>query len=387
MRRQNNTCEISCLENSLNSQEFVNEPLSQNGAMDYVRNVMAPISVTAVVHNEEDSLQDVSNVTYNTTETPCKARKRQLSDISFINDNSSKKFKCQEKSAFPEVVSPQLTDTTDRQGTQTQDLHSLVLRLTNDVRVLNESVNQRMLTFEKFLEARLGAEINKVVDERVDSKLGQFKSEVKKDIDTLSEKVDTMTSRMSMVNTKSAGVNREMNIVIRNLTEKQGENLMSKVNGLIKDGLKISDVKVSSVERKKSKHERKCGVVIARCKSMEDKSKVMRAKRVLRDSRNFKDIFIENDIPISERILNENIKTIVNTFGNDKLVYRENRIVRQSPSGRSNDNSELDRNSSGRQYTGHGQSRDPSAHRNVNRHTSRNESPRSSESSRYRHAR
>lgn len=280
----------------------------------YVNNVMAPkmLTVAAIVH--EDALsQEVS--TYDTLVTPNKVRKRALSDREVVTEN--KKPKYQSNRGQPTPLTPHSNDNIN--------LSALVVRLADDMRQLNESVNNRMCTFQKFLEEKLGTEINRMVDERINEQMSQFRSEVENDLCTISSKVDTLEKSMSKYSSKSD--NKERNIVIRNLPERRGEHLVFKINGLIKDGLKIRNIEIEAATRKVSKNVRKPGVVIAVCKSLEEKLQILKVKRALKDSRSFKDVFIENYIPVQQRLLNANLKVIVDSVGKGNLQVRGNRII------------------------------------------------------------
>jgi hypothetical protein len=150
------------------------------------------------------------------------------------------------------------------------------------------------------------------------------KTEFKKKFDNLAERV-SIIEKQTKENIE-LGPSREtrtnLNLVIRNLPQREGENVLSKVNGLLKDGLKIRDVHFKSAERKVSRNQLKPGVIIAECESADDKRRILESKRILKDSRNFKDVFIEHDIPASQRILNANLRTIINTLGNNQLELR-----------------------------------------------------------------
>ena len=59
------------------------------------------------------------------------------------------------------------------------------------------------------------------------------------------------------------------------MAERTGENVENRVNGLIKDGLRIKDASVVSAERKQSRN-RKPDVIVATCKSDKDVVKVLK---------------------------------------------------------------------------------------------------------------
>ena len=79
-----------------------------------------------------------------------------------------------------------------------------------------------------------------------------------------------------------------LNIVIRNLEETNEENTLAKVNGLIKDKLKLGTVKIDKADRKNSFRDDIPGVIIAKCVSKEDKDSIMKAKSSLNKSTRYK---------------------------------------------------------------------------------------------------
>ena len=66
----------------------------------------------------------------------------------------------------------------------------------------------------------------------------------------------------------------------------------------------------------------------------------MKNKNKLKDSKCYERVFIENDLPRQQRVLNSNMRAIVNTIGRDKLQVRGSRVNvrrRDSDSDYSND--------------------------------------------------
>ena len=83
--------------------------------------------------------------------------------------------------------------------------------------------------------------------------------------------------------------NSNLNVlVISNLPFTNNENIKCKVEGLIKDTLKVKDVEVSKVERKDSFSPDKPGVVIVSCNNPDDSNKVLKVKSRLKDSKRYK---------------------------------------------------------------------------------------------------
>ncbi|CAG2254010.1 unnamed protein product [Mytilus edulis] len=147
----------------------------------------------------------------------------------------------------------------------------------------------------------------------------EFKTELK----TVSEKVVSLEQSYSDVvkqNKKQTQVISEDNLslVIKNLLETEKENIACKVDDLIKVGLHLNSIQVAAVERKKNNHTGKHGIVIVKLQNKDDKQKVMEKKRELRNTRIYKDVYINNAIPSAQRLLNSNLRSIVNAIGNDQ---------------------------------------------------------------------
>ena len=118
-----------------------------------------------------------------------------------------------------------------------------------------------------------------------------------------------------------------LNLVITKLPYTENENLINKINGLIKDGIKLKDVIIDEAKRKPAKNNTP-GVVICKCK-MEDKVKSLKAKSALKKSRNYKNVVVFTDRPLSERIQFNDMKLLVQTFASDTLELEGSRIFRR----------------------------------------------------------
>ena len=108
--------------------------------------------------------------------------------------------------------------------------------------------------------------------------------------------------------------------MIRNLPESQSENVTEKVNSFVRDGLKLH-TSVATTERKKARNPDENGVVVAKCKNSEDKSKIMKEKSSLKDSRRYNNVFIEHDKSNRDRNIIANLNTIEPRH--DKMCLRE----------------------------------------------------------------
>ncbi|KAH3708369.1 hypothetical protein DPMN_067818 [Dreissena polymorpha] len=99
---------------------------------------------------------------------------------------------------------------------------------------------------------------------------------------------------------------RDCNFVIKGLPFHDGENLNSKVNSLISDGLGIKSIPVLSSSDGGD------GIVIATLQAAEEQKIILNAKRKLKDAKKYGKVFIYKDQSTEERSINRNLKTIVN---------------------------------------------------------------------------
>ena len=120
---------------------------------------------------------------------------------------------------------------------------------------------------------------------------------------------------------------RRRNIFIRNLDERENENVLRRVNNIVSDELKLRNISIESAIRKSNRNTSKPGLIIATCKTVQDKESIMNQKRELKSSNRYQNVFIEHDLPPGQRTLNSNLRAIVNTIGRDKRLFKGSRIL------------------------------------------------------------
>lgn len=147
--------------------------------------------------------------------------------------------------------------------------------------------------------------------------------------------VGDMVSRVQQLEDKSSSLESAdvgLNFILRNVPEGKSENIVNKINGILTDGLKLRDVKIEHAARKQSYKRGQPGLVIAKCKNSEDKEKIMSAKRILADSRNYRDISISHDKTRDQRLQEANWRTVISAVGKDKLALRGPRVILKNDS-------------------------------------------------------
>ena len=172
--------------------------------------------------------------------------------------------------------------------------------------------------------------------------LPTFKEEAGDEIDELNRRIKNLEEKVTTSGqSKAASTENDefkRSIVIRNLEERENENVKDRVNSLIYNGLKIDTITVESANRKQSRSDSRAGIIIAVCKSLKDKETIMKRKSDLKNSRRYEKVYIEHNLPMEQRRLNSNLRTIVNTIGNDRLHLRGSRVLQADGERRDNMN-------------------------------------------------
>lgn len=304
------------------------DPLNPQLADTYVQSVLTPVNVSKVTTTAEiHPGKTVSNVNSTSDKTPSR-NKRRLSNGSV--EGTSKKLKFLVNDDHEDIIrltqSTQCKDnsicTNEHNSSDFSELKSLVVGLTGSMNSFCQMITQRMDNLEKTIPNTIAS----LIDSKISSEMKKVKQQFQKELKTVSDKVENIEKSYANAAKQQPTSDEAIRVIVRNLPESNGENVLNKVNALIKDGLHLKDVKAVSADRKKSYKEGKYGVVIVVFKSLNEKRKVMDKKRNLKDSRNFKDIFIENDLSKSQRILNNNLRNIVNAIGENRLEIKGGRV-------------------------------------------------------------
>ena len=153
------------------------------------------------------------------------------------------------------------------------------------------------------------------------------KEEIGDEIDAQIERVKIVEKTVDDSKTRTDTEKlRKRRIVVRNLREREAEDIVDRVNNVI-GYLKLRAEVVAAV-RKGSKSSSKPGIVIATLSTKEEKEQIMRAKKDRRNSSRYKDVYIEHDVPSYNRKIRNNLHTIVTTLGQEKLEIRGSRVYK-----------------------------------------------------------
>ena len=115
-------------------------------------------------------------------------------------------------------------------------------------------------------------------------------------------------------------------VVIRNLkrghNETEGINSIAKnkVISLVRDGLKLKDVRVTSAERKQSRGDNP-GVVIATLESHEQVAKLFEAKKHLKQTNEYRSVYIDPYLTQNELSTQASFRTLLKEIGKSDVYY------------------------------------------------------------------
>ncbi|KAH3794765.1 hypothetical protein DPMN_148303 [Dreissena polymorpha] len=262
-------------------------------------------------------------------------RKRNRSDPTVADSNGSPARKSRVLS-----LNTRITNNVNRVGSggTTEDdntgLRELLSDLASDLNMQFAALNERMDKLEngleQILDKRVTQEMNKIrndVETKIDNIKRDIRAEVTADIDVLNDRINDVVNAQSLPRNNSEH-DILLNVAIRKLPESASENIINKVNALIKDGLKVSGVECARAERKESRDSSKPGLVVVGFHSHNDKRKVMEKKSVLRDSQQYQGVYINHDKSLQERRMADNFRTILNSLNVDDLVMKGSRVMK-----------------------------------------------------------
>ena len=173
--------------------------------------------------------------------------------------------------------------------------------------------------------------MTKSITKLEETTLPTLKEEMGDEIDSLNDKIKRLEEQVATGGHNGSQSNAiddtKRSIVIKNLYVRENENVKERVNNVIYSGLKLNSITVESATRKPSQNESKPGIIIAVCKTESDKQRIMKRKSDLRKAGRYEKVYIEHNIPLEQRRLNYNFRTIVNTIGNDRLRLKGSRLL------------------------------------------------------------
>ena len=164
--------------------------------------------------------------------------------------------------------------------------HSYCTKLTALQSILHSGTETRLAGIEDRLD-EIGASVQQHQSD-IQQRMSDLEQRLNKKVDECKvEMTSSATSTYRPTGARGIDVGQgsstsELNIVIHKLPTSDNENLEEKINNLLSEGLALSEVTIEAASRKGTAPNVKVpGVVIARCRSMEDEKQIMSKKRKL----------------------------------------------------------------------------------------------------------
>ena len=200
-----------------------------------------------------------------------------------------------------------------------EDMHSMFENLTIKMETMASEIEKKLSQkFANMLDKRIGREIEKVKKD-VESRITLIKDDLYDEMKDIDDKIEVLKSDIKDCDKAN---NREQNIVLRNVPERQYEVVPDFVSGILKDGLRLTDVSVKTAVRIHSQRTDSRGtkrnatpdIIIATLNNKEDRQKVFENKKKLNESRNrHKGVFIHPDQSKEERQQRSNLKLVIDS--------------------------------------------------------------------------
>lgn len=217
------------------------------------------------------------------------------------------------------------------------------------LKVVHEEIDNVKAEFNTRIDGlsnKLEQKLTKFVESHVQQKVNSVKENLKQEMGISKLQEDLCSVKKSYACAASASTNSsgvvvgssgiELNVVIKNMdcdpTEKNDKTVtMNKVNKLLRDGLKLKNIKVTQCERKSSRGQ-KPGIIVATMENAEQKHEVMRKKSHLKNTSNYKKVYIENDRSLESRVNESNMFTVLKELGkaNNYFVSSNGRILKKT---------------------------------------------------------
>ena len=208
-------------------------------------------------------------------------------------------------------------------GNGEQCLRTLMFNISRELNRSIEGINDRILQVEENLDKNLAEKLTNVIHVTVKEEMSKARSDFDSDICAMKLKLSDMEK---VLQDSSGSVNigvsaqKPCSVIIRNLKASQnvseGSNpiVKNKVISLVRDGMKLRDVRVSNAERKMPKGDNP-GLVITTFESHGQVSKVLEAKQDLRKMNDYRSVYIEPYLSQSELSTQATFRTFLRETG------------------------------------------------------------------------
>ena len=320
------------------------DPLSQQSATEYVSTVMAATPVQ--VNNADQALIDhLSGASIDSPNLMKSVRKRGAGELNSDSDDESLLVGVKKHKQNDSVA--------DRGAAEGYSLLvDMIQELSANVKDISVRLERRIGEIEGNVEKRLSVKFNTVITDRVHNEVSKAKAEITATVTAELHKVKDNVKALesACVGKQSENVAHAQSVVVKNLERDPREEsepglLKSRIIAMFRDNLKVRDIRVKQVTRKVNTESRRPGIVRVEVGSVEEKRAVRRAKKNLKNSSKYSNVYIESDLPYEIRVANENNRRLLKVLGRDKdYAVVSGRIVQRHSSSGSTAEEHTDRN-------------------------------------------
>lgn len=213
------------------------------------------------------------------------------------------------------------------------------MKTRSESEVSNHDITAAINALEDKFDSKITALEDRVINtvqDFIKAEIESVKKEVNAQIGVLRDRVQALeaSSQAAEERARNAEPDRSLNIAIKDLPQSENEVVKHKVEALLKDGMKVKDVKIKMAVRKEAFRADSTGVVIATLESKGNKEKVMNAKATLKGSRQYSTVYVDHDKSAQQRRYEANMRLLVNTVAKESLDVRGSRLVRKTDAGR-----------------------------------------------------
>ncbi|CAH1791240.1 unnamed protein product [Owenia fusiformis] len=168
---------------------------------------------------------------------------------------------------------------------------------------------------------------NRII-EKVNTKIDNLKTETTKEVDSLRTNLQSQINNLESAFKASTEQVECVNIVIKNIEESLNENCETKINELLKDGLKLDASVVSATRQTKREGSKYPGLIIAKvCK--QDKHRIMKNKKSLKNSAKYAKVYLEDFQTQELRKMNYNMRTVLSAAGKENQFVLRNGVFQK----------------------------------------------------------
>ncbi|CAG2195952.1 unnamed protein product [Mytilus edulis] len=228
-------------------------------------------------------------------------------------------------------------------GNELGELKTLMYDLAVEMKDMNDKVFERIDNLENTFAKNIVENISKMIDNKINKEVNKVKDDFKAQMTTVNKRIDGIVNKLksdiknihtevadkvrtdlisSQAGVSTQPIQRDTKFVVKMLPETDAEKTDSeltknRVSAIIRDGLRLHDVRVVEATRIESKGSRP-GLVIASVENEEQKEKLMKSKIKLKYSRDYQKVYIENELTSEARVQLSNMMTVLNGIGREK---------------------------------------------------------------------